>query len=78
MEIGERIIQTERVFNLSNGMTLADDRLPERFLLKELPTGASKGEKDDLKQLLAKYYKLRHWDLENGWFCDKMLLRLGI
>ena len=78
IEIGERIIQLERVFNLSNGMTPADDRLPERFLFEELPTGTSKGEKYDLKQLLAKYYKLRHWDLKNGWPSDKTLLHLGI
>ena len=78
MEIGERIIQLERVFNLSNGMTPADDRLPERFLFEELPTGASKGEKYDLKPVLARYYKLRHWDLKNGWPSDKTLLRLGI
>lgn len=78
MEIGERIIQLERVFNLNNGMIPVDDRLPERFLSEELPTGASKGEKYDLKSVLAKYYKLRHWDLKNGWPSDKTLLRLGI
>lgn len=78
MEIGKRIIQLERVFNLSNGMTPADDRLPERFLREELSTGASKGEKYDLKPVLARYYKLRHWDLKNGWPSDKTLLHLGI
>lgn len=78
MEIGERIIQLERVFNLSNGMTPADDRLPERFISEELPTGVSKGEKYDLKPVLARYYKLRHWDLKNGWPSDKTLSRLGI
>lgn len=78
MTTGERIIQLERVFNLRNGMIPADDRLPERFLQEELPSGPGKGERYDLKPILKKYYGLRHWDPESGWPSDSALKQLGI
>ena len=47
-EIGERIYNVERMFNVREGFTSVDDRLPERFGL-------------NLKRLLTAYYRRREW-----------------
>ncbi|GHV96318.1 aldehyde ferredoxin oxidoreductase [Spirochaetia bacterium] len=48
--LGERSYNLERLFNLREGLSAADDSLPGR--LSEIP----------LKKMLKKYYKVRGWD----------------
>jgi len=60
---GERIFNLARMFNVREGMTRKDDKLPRRFeeVLKE---GGSTGEsypKEELDKLLDEYYRLRGW-----------------
>lgn len=62
VEIGERIYNLERLFNLKAGFTKADDNLPERLIKDPIPTGPSKGKVSRLNEMLPLYYKARGWD----------------
>jgi len=65
VKIGERIWNNERMWNLDNGYTSADDTLPQRLLDEPILTGPSKGEVNHLGEMLPEYYSLRGWD-EDG------------
>ena len=65
VKAGERIWNNERLWNLSNGYTTADDTLPERLLTEPIKTGPSKGEVSRLGEMLPEYYSIRGWD-EDG------------
>lgn len=58
---GERINNLVRLFNLREGLTAEDDRLPERFSTEPLPDGPCQGETVDTGAMLQTYYKLRGW-----------------
>ncbi|GAB4457639.1 MAG: aldehyde ferredoxin oxidoreductase family protein [Anaerolineae bacterium] len=60
---GERIWNLERLYNLREGFTRADDTLPPR-LLEEPASGASAGEVSHLPQMLDEYYRARGWDAD--------------
>jgi len=77
MEIGERIYNLERLFNLKAGLSRADDRLPERLLTDPIKTGPSKGMTSRLKEILPEYYKIRGWD-EKGVPSEEKLKTLGL
>ncbi len=80
MELGERIWNQGRLFNLREGFTRADDNLPRRFTEEPLPGGPHQGErvtKDQLKQMLDEYYLARGWDLK-GCPTEETLNRLGL
>jgi aldehyde:ferredoxin oxidoreductase len=61
-EIGARIFNLERMYNLREGFTAADDTLPWRLLhestFKHLPSG------HPLPKLLPRYYQKRGWDAD--------------
>lgn len=68
LEAGKRVIDLERLFNLREGVTRADDTLPKRYFDDEMPAGNTKGHKIDREQfdrLLSRYYRLRNWN-EDG------------
>jgi aldehyde:ferredoxin oxidoreductase len=54
------ITDMTRTFNLREGLTLADDRLPARLHREALPDGRVLPE-EDLDTMLADYYRLRDW-----------------
>lgn len=60
---GERIWTLERLYNLREGFTRADDTLPPR-LLTEPATGNSAGEISHLEPMLEEYYRSRGWTTE--------------
>ena len=62
MQIGERIWNLERLFNLRAGFSRKDDTLPPRILKEPIKSGPSKGEIEELDKMLADYYKVRGWD----------------
>jgi aldehyde:ferredoxin oxidoreductase len=64
LQIGERVWNLEKVFNLKAGFTKADDTLPPRLLNEALPSGAAKGKVNELGKMLPEYYKGRGWDAE--------------
>jgi aldehyde:ferredoxin oxidoreductase len=77
MEIGERIYNLERLFNVKAGLKKQDDSLPERFLSEPLKEGSSKGITVPLDSLLEDYYRIRRWD-ENGVPTEEKLVELGL
>ena len=59
-EIGARIFNLERMYNLREGLTAADDTLPDRILHEPTFPGMTSGH--PLHLLLPRYYALRGWD----------------
>ena len=76
--IGERIFNLERLFNLREGITKNDDKLPDRFTKEPLPEGPAKGQIVELDKMLPEYYKLREWDWETGFPKKNKLEELGL
>ncbi|RLG02279.1 MAG: aldehyde ferredoxin oxidoreductase [Thaumarchaeota archaeon] len=62
--IGERVITIARLFNIREGFSKKDDKLPERFLKTPLPEGPAKGQTVHLRQMLSEYYNARGWNEE--------------
>ena len=79
-EVGERIINIERLFNARCGMTRQDDTLPERFLREPAgPAGSpSEGAIVELDRMLDDYYEARGWDPRGGHPTEATLHRLGL
>ena len=64
-QVGERMTNLARAWNMRAGFTRADDTLPDRLLMEPLKTGASKGHRispEDRDFMLDEYYSLRGWD----------------
>ena len=77
-----RCYTIERLFNLREGMTRADDWLPERYFDEPAPLGmpAVRGrciDRDKFKALVGEYYRLHEWDQE-GIPTPVLLKRLDI
>ena len=76
-EIGERIWNMERQFNLGAGFTRRDDTLPERVLTEPAKGGAGDGQTLELSVMLDEYYQLRGWN-QQGEPTTSTLERLGL
>ena len=64
MKVGERCANMMHAFNLREGFTREDDRLPERFH-QPLAAGPIKGtkiDKEEFKRAIDTYYKMMGWD----------------
>jgi aldehyde:ferredoxin oxidoreductase len=59
-EIGARIFNLERMYNLREGKSPVEDTLPPRILNESIFKHMDKGH--PLDQLLPRYYKIRGWD----------------
>lgn len=80
LQLGERIWNQVKLFNLREGFTRKDDRLPRRFFEQPLPTGEHKGSalnEQEMQQLLDEYYELRGWN-EEGIPSDSKLRELEL
>jgi aldehyde:ferredoxin oxidoreductase len=76
LESGERIYNLTRQFNVREGFSRKEDRLPPRLTEKREDTGWSIAA-EDFQRLLDEYYGLRGWDPE-GRPTRATLQRLGI
>jgi aldehyde:ferredoxin oxidoreductase len=65
MKVGERTWNMERLYNLREGFTRADDTLPKRMLEEPVAEGPSQGHTVRLAGMLEEYYQFRGWD-EDG------------
>ena len=74
---GERIFMLERCFNLREGFSSKDDRLPERFTKEPAPAGGARGQVVELDEMLEEYYKLRDLD-ERGYPSYERMKKLGL
>lgn len=77
LEVGERIWNLERDFNMRAGLTGADDTLPKRLLKEVANTGPAKGRVCDLDKMLPEYYQLRGWT-RDGQITSETRTRLGL
>jgi aldehyde:ferredoxin oxidoreductase len=77
LEAGERINNLERLFNIQEGFSRADDTLPRRFLKDPIPDNTGNPQTVDLERLLDMYYLSRGWDME-GHPLPETLERLGL
>lgn len=63
-QVGERIWNMEKMFNLDAGLTKDDDRLPKRLTTEPAEMGPAKGLVSGVPEMLPKYYEIRGWDTE--------------
>ncbi|MBI4986110.1 MAG: aldehyde ferredoxin oxidoreductase C-terminal domain-containing protein, partial [Rhodocyclales bacterium] len=76
-ELGERIWNLERQFNLAAGFTAKDDDLPARLKTEPAKTGPAKGLVSGIDKMKPEYYRVRGWD-ESGVPAPATLTRLGL
>ena len=74
---GERIFNLEKVYNIREGATKADDTLPPRLLKEPMPEGPAQGQVVDLEPILRSYYEFRGWDAD-GKPTKEKLSELGL
>ena len=77
VEVGERIWNMERQFNLAAGFTAKDDDLPVRLKTEPAKTGPAKGLVAGIDKMRPEYYQLRGWTAE-GVPTGDTLARLGL
>ena len=82
MQVGERIHTIERMFNLREGFSRKDDRLPDRYFEEATPIGlpiarGKKIDRDRFEKMLDEYYALHGWN-ENGTPKKEALEKLGL
>jgi aldehyde:ferredoxin oxidoreductase len=79
-QVGERIVNLERLFNAREGMGRDDDALPRRFLDEPLDEdgGPSAGAVLELEPMLDEYYRARGWEVETGLPTPGKLAELGL
>ncbi len=75
LQVGERLINTVRQYNLAAGMSPSSDRLPARLL--EPRGNEPESKKPDLARQLREYYELRGWTAQGVPTAEK-LTELGI
>ncbi len=77
-QIGARVYNLMRSYNVLHGITSKDDTLPARFLTEPSPSGGAKGHVCRLAEMLPEYYRLRGWDENTGIPRRETLERLGL
>jgi aldehyde:ferredoxin oxidoreductase len=80
-KIAERIRNLERMFDVRQGLTRADDSLPKKFFEKPLSKGKYEGavlDKAKFEQMKDEYYELRGWDRQTGIPTRDKLEQLGL
>jgi len=59
--VANRIIDSNRAFNLRQGFTRADDNLPARLYKEKINDGQNGITQAELAQMVDDYYRLRNW-----------------
>ncbi len=76
-QVGRRVWNLERLYNLREGFTAADDTLPDRLLNEAVVDGPSAGYTVNLAPMLKEYYEFRGWD-EQGVPLPETLMELSL
>ncbi|MEW6333201.1 MAG: aldehyde ferredoxin oxidoreductase C-terminal domain-containing protein, partial [Thermodesulfobacteriota bacterium] len=80
MEVGERMTTMARAFNIREGLSAKDDRLPER-LYEALEKGTSREKRihrEDFAKAIGLYYEAMGWNGKTGAPTDGRLSFLGL
>jgi len=64
IDLGEKIINLKRMYNVRLGISRKDDTLPSRMLAEPKPDGKAAGVVPHLGLMLSEYYQLRGWSKE--------------
>jgi len=75
---GERIVNLQRAYNIREGLSRRDDKLPARFTEEPSPDGPCRGQKVKLEMMLDEYYQTRGWDVKTGLICRGKLEQLKL
>jgi aldehyde:ferredoxin oxidoreductase len=80
LRVAERVLTTARLFNIRQGLTAADDRLPQRFFQSKTDGALANKSLNQEKMEKAKryYYTLMGWDAITGIPLPEKLEELGI
>jgi aldehyde:ferredoxin oxidoreductase len=80
LEIGERAVNMARVFNIREGLSRADDRLPGRLHtpLEGGPLTGRSIDPDDFEAAITALYELKGWDPATGAPTPERLRSLGL
>lgn len=81
LEVGERVLNLQRLFNIREGLSRKDDILPER--IKQKPAFGFYEKEDqcaikDFEGMLNEYYEARKWDIKTGMPSKEKLKELGL
>ncbi len=81
LEVGERVLNLQRLFNIREGLSRKDDILPER--IKQKPAFGFYEKEDqcairDFEGMLDEYYEARKWDINTGMPSKEKLKELGL
>jgi aldehyde:ferredoxin oxidoreductase len=77
LEVGERIWNMERLFNMGAGFDETHDVLPDRFIKEPVTEGPAEGQVSRLQEMRPEYYHLRGWS-EKGEPLPATLSALGL
>jgi aldehyde:ferredoxin oxidoreductase len=72
LQVGERVFNLERLFNIRAGFDARDDTLPRRMLEEPMSGGKAEGRVNCLAEMLSEYYQLRGWDAEGRPTAEKL------
>jgi aldehyde:ferredoxin oxidoreductase len=81
LEVGERVLNLQRMFNMREGLSRSDDILPNR--VQQKPAFGFYEKEDqcairDFDGMLDEYYEARKWDIETGMPSKEKLKELGL
>jgi len=79
LKIGDRVANMRQAFNIREGITIADYKVPNRVLgIPPLETGPIAGKTVDIETLRTDYLKARDWDVSSGKPSKNKLKDLGL
>lgn len=81
MEIGRKIMNLEKAFNVREGASRSDDYPAWRFMNEPINSGPYKGcvvKKEEFDGMLNDYYTLHGWSLETSWPTEATLRGVGL
>ncbi len=81
LNIGERVYNLQRMFNVREGITRQDDLLPKR--VRKIPefgkySSAGECEIKNFERMLDEYYEARGWSRKTGIPTKEKLQQLGL
>jgi aldehyde:ferredoxin oxidoreductase len=78
-KMGRRIVTLEKCFNVREGATRKDDRLPYRLMTEEsADREGAINSAEELDRMLDEYYSLHGWDKKTSWPTEATLTNLGL
>jgi aldehyde:ferredoxin oxidoreductase len=81
MRLGRKIVTLEKCFNVREGATREDDRLPWRLMYEEQPDVPGEDAIDSpgkMDRMLDEYYALHGWDRKTSWPTRQTLVSLDL